>query len=126
MPPLPMPDRCARAPDVPYPAHLGETVDADHPAVLVSLCDQLHNARVIAADASGPAGPGAGVWDRFAGAAADTACYFRSLTDALCRGRRPSLELAEFDAAVEQLSSLAEVAASAGDGGSRRPRLPHA
>lgn len=97
-----------------YLTHLGVMVDTDHPAVLVSLCDKLHNARAIVADASDEAGPGARVWGRFAGTATDTAWYYHSLADAFRRGQLPGRAVAAFDAEVEELSRLAEVASSAG------------
>lgn len=96
-----------------YLAHLGEMVDSDHPAVLVSLCDKLHNARAIVADASDAAGPGPGVWDRFRGTAAETAWYYRSLVEAFGSGRLPARAVAAFASVVEELSSLAEAAPTA-------------
>ena len=100
-----------------YLSHLVEMVAAEHPAVLVSLCDKLHNARAIVADASDEAGPGARVWDRFTGTAAETAWYYRSLAEVFGTGRLPARAVAEFDATVSELARLAEGAVLAGDRG---------
>ena len=97
-----------------YLAHLREMVAADHPAALVSLCDKLHNARAIVADASDEAGPGVRVWDRFTGTAAETAWYYRSLADAFRSGRLPARAVAAFDATVTELARLAEDAQPVG------------
>lgn len=96
-----------------YLTHLAKMVDTNHPAVLVSLCDKLHNARAIVADASDAAGPGVRVWDRFTGTATETAWYYRSVADACRRGELPARAVAAFDAAVEELTVLAELAVSA-------------
>jgi (p)ppGpp synthase/HD superfamily hydrolase len=66
-----------------YLQHLEHLVTTGHPAVLVSACDKLHNARAIVADATDPHGLGAAVWDRFRASPAETAWYYRSLTDVL-------------------------------------------
>jgi hypothetical protein len=97
-----------------YLAHLGEMVAADHPAALVSMCDKLHNARAIVADASDPTGPGVGVWARFIGTAAETAWYYRSLAHAFRSGRLPARAVAAFDATVTELARLAEDAQPVG------------
>jgi (p)ppGpp synthase/HD superfamily hydrolase len=100
-----------------YLVHLGEMVAADHPATLVSLCDKLHNARAIVADASDEAGLGAGVWDRFTGTAAEAAWYYRTLAEVFRTGRLPARAVAMFDVTVAELARLAEEAQLAGEPG---------
>jgi (p)ppGpp synthase/HD superfamily hydrolase len=97
-----------------YLAHLGEMIAAEHPAALVSLCDKLHNARAIVADASDAAGPGVRVWARFTGTAAETAWYYRSLADVFRSSRLPARAVAAFDATVTELARLAEDARPVG------------
>lgn len=93
-----------------YLEHLAELVAEDHPAVLVSLCDKLHNARSIVADAGDPAGPGAAVWDRFSASVEQTVGYYRSLADIYAGGRLPSRAVAAFEAEVAELARWAEAA----------------
>jgi (p)ppGpp synthase/HD superfamily hydrolase len=64
-----------------YLDHLRGLAASGHPAVLVSLCDKLHNARAIVADAGDPDGPGPEVWRRFKANADEIAWYYRSLAD---------------------------------------------
>jgi (p)ppGpp synthase/HD superfamily hydrolase len=91
-----------------YLAHLAALVAADHPAVLVSLCDKLHNARAIVADASDPHGPGAEVWDRFTGTREQTAWYYRTLVATYATSDRlPARAVAHLAVAVDELEALA-------------------
>jgi hypothetical protein len=85
-----------------YLDHLGVLVADGHPAALVSLCDKLHNARSIVADASDPDGPGPAVFDRFTATAEQTAWYYRSLRGAYGNGLPPRA-LREFAEVVDQL-----------------------
>lgn len=94
-----------------YLTELRTMVTADHPAALVSLCDKLHNAGAIVADASDPHGPGVGVWDRFTASAAQTAWYYRSLAEIYRAGHLPPRAVAAFDTTVTELCRLAEAAA---------------
>jgi hypothetical protein len=64
-----------------YLRHLEQLVTTGHPAVLVCMCDKLHNASAIVADATDPDGPGAAVWDRFRASPGEVAWYYRSLAD---------------------------------------------
>jgi (p)ppGpp synthase/HD superfamily hydrolase len=93
-----------------YLRHLGELVADGHPAALVSLCDKLHNARSIVADASDPAGPGPAVFDRFSASPEETAWYYRSLRDTYRYGRLPARALGDFAETVDQLDGHAREA----------------
>jgi (p)ppGpp synthase/HD superfamily hydrolase len=90
-----------------YLQHLRALADAGHPAVLVSLCDKLHNARAIVADATDPAGPGAGVWDRFEPGAGEVAWYYRSLVEVFAAAELPPRAARELAATVAELAELA-------------------
>ncbi len=91
-----------------YLEHLRSLVQNEHPAALVSLCDKLHNARAIVADASDPDGPGAQVWDRFSADADEVAWYYRSVADILTTNPAlPARARCELDHTVEQLAVLA-------------------
>lgn len=91
-----------------YLEHLGQLARQGHPAVLVALCDKLHNARAIVADASDPKGPGATVWDRFSADAAGVAWYYRSLAGILVASPAlPARARRELQATVQQLVALA-------------------
>ena len=88
-----------------------EELTADgHPATLVSLCDKLHNARAIVADAADPEGPGPKVWERFSASPADVAWYYRELARCFHAGRLPTRAVAAFDRAVDQLQQHARLA----------------
>jgi (p)ppGpp synthase/HD superfamily hydrolase len=93
-----------------YLRHLGVLVGDGHPAALVSLCDKLHNARSIVADASDPVGPGLAVFDRFSAAPEETAWYYRSLRDTYRHGRLPARVLGDFAGTVVQLECHAQEA----------------
>jgi len=93
-----------------YLEHLSALVTAEHPAALVSLCDKLHNARAIVADASDDNGPGEKVWDRFSAPAADTAWYYRALAERFEAGTLPPRAVKVFTVTVEELTRLATLA----------------
>jgi (p)ppGpp synthase/HD superfamily hydrolase len=91
-----------------YLAHLAELVEAEHPVVLVSLCDKLHNARAIVADANDPNGPGDEVWQRFSADRQDVAWYYRSLLEIYRTSRvLPPRAVGHLAEAVERLEELA-------------------
>lgn len=102
-----------------YLTHLRGLVAAGHPAVLVSLCDKLHNARAIVADAADADGPGVRVWERFTATPSQVAWYYRSLADTLRAGGLPTRAVAAFEATVERLCDLAAVADDAPPSGVR-------
>jgi (p)ppGpp synthase/HD superfamily hydrolase len=97
---------------VAYLRHLAGLVADEHPAALVSLCDKLHNARAIVADATDPEGPGAGVWDRFTASAEETAWYYQQLAAIFADSRLPGRVVRAF---TEEVRDLAAQAASASD-----------
>jgi hypothetical protein len=101
-----------RSRKVAYLRHLGELVVAEHPAALVSLCDKLHNARAIVADAMDPEGPGAAVWDRFTASAQETAWYYQQLAAIFADSRLPGRAVRAF---TEEARDLAAQAATASD-----------
>lgn len=91
-----------------YLEHLGQLARQGHPAALVALCDKLHNARAIVADASDPEGPGAAVWDRFSADPSGVAWYYRSLAGILAASPAlPTRARRELQATVQQLVALA-------------------
>lgn len=102
-----------------YLAHLAVLVESDHPAALVALCDKLHNARCIVADATDPDGPGSRVWERFSAGASGTAWYYASLAAVLAAGRLPARQVGEFESCVAQLCRYANAAEEPSDRSSR-------
>jgi hypothetical protein len=97
-----------------YLAHLHDLVVDDHPAVLVSVCDKLHNARAIVADATDPDGPGHGVWERFRGSPSEVAWYYRALVGTFGRSRTlPRRAVRSLEETVEELELQARQDASA-------------
>lgn len=93
-----------------YLTHLRDMVAVDHPAVLVSMCDKLHNAAAIVADASDEHGPGDKVWEQFSASAAATAWYYRSLAETYRCANLPTRAVRTFDTTVAELCRLAEAA----------------
>jgi hypothetical protein len=76
--------------------------------VLVSLCDKLHNARAIVADATDPDGPGPAVWHRFKAGPDQVAWYYQSLRDAYAEAAGlPSRAVHDFGETVAALSAAA-------------------
>jgi (p)ppGpp synthase/HD superfamily hydrolase len=91
-----------------YLSELERLVDAGDPAVLVSLCDKLHNARAIIADATDPDGPGRDVWDRFSAGPTEVAWYYGTLAELFERAELPARAIATYAAVVRDLAALAE------------------
>jgi (p)ppGpp synthase/HD superfamily hydrolase len=90
-----------------YLSELERLVDAGDPAVLVSLCDKLHNARAIVADASDPEGPGREVWDRFSAGPTEVARYYGALAGLFERAELPRRAIATYAGVVRELAALA-------------------
>ena len=91
-----------------YLDHLRDLARSGHPAVLVSLCDKLHNAQAIVADATDPDGPGAAVWDRFKAGPEQVAWYYRSLWKAYAEAEGlPSRAVRDLDETIEALTAAA-------------------
>jgi (p)ppGpp synthase/HD superfamily hydrolase len=91
-----------------YLSELEGLIDAGDPAVLVSLCDKLHNARAIVADASDPDGPGQEVWARFSAAPNEIAWYYGAIRDLFERAKLPRRAAATYTETVEELAALAK------------------
>ena len=104
-------------------AVLARLVAEDHPAALVALCDKLHNADAIVADAEDPGGPGDAVWDRFSGGRAEIAWYYRTLAEVFAGGRLPARAVRRFTGLVRRLEVLATGVAGEVQ---VRPELDHA
>ncbi|GGI06999.1 HD domain-containing protein [Egicoccus halophilus] len=98
-----------------YLEHLRGLVAAGHPAALVSLCDKLHNASAIVADATEPHGPGADVWNRFSVSADQTAWYYAQLASIFSDRALPRRAVAGFRAKVDELTTAAEDACRAAE-----------
>jgi (p)ppGpp synthase/HD superfamily hydrolase len=97
-----------------YLEHLRELARAGHPAVLVSLCDKLHNARAIVADATDPDGPGPAVWGRFKADADEVAWYYRSLREVYDEAEGlPTRAVHDLGETVGALTAVAEQASTA-------------
>lgn len=90
-----------------YLEHLEHLVTQDDPAALVSLCDKLHNARAIVADATDPDGPGDAVWDRFRTGAEGTVWYYEQLAGIFASGTLPPRAIRHFADTVGELSAAA-------------------
>jgi hypothetical protein len=93
-----------------YLRHLEELVADGHPAALVSLCDKLHNARAIVADATEPGGPGEAVWDRFKASPDQTAWYYQQLAATFAGSRLPPRAVHAFTEAAGELAAQAAIA----------------
>ena len=105
-----------------YLQHLHDLVADGHPAVLVSMCDKLHNAESIVADATDPSGdPGLAVFDRFTATPDETAWYYRGLRRAFVEADLPPRLSERFTSAVSRLDELARRAAQSGEGPSLGP-----
>lgn len=88
--------------------HLRGLAATGHPAVLVSLCDKLHNARAIVADATDPDGPGPEVWERFKADPEQVAWYYQSLRDVFADTEGlPRRAVREFVDVVDELATVA-------------------
>lgn len=97
-----------------YLDHLRDLVRSGHPALLVSLCDKLHNARAIVADATDPEGPGAAVWERFTAEPEQVAWYYRSLRHAFDEADGlPRRAVNDFTETAEELTTAAAEATPA-------------
>jgi (p)ppGpp synthase/HD superfamily hydrolase len=91
-----------------YLDHLRGLAATGHPAVLVSLCDKLHNARAIVADATDPDGPGPEVWERFKADPEQVAWYYQSLRDVFADTEGlPRRAVREFVDVVDELATVA-------------------
>ena len=91
-----------------YLDHLRDLVRSGHPAVLVLLCDKLHNARAIVADAADPDGPGPEVWNLFKAEPEQIAWYYRSLGEAFSEtDELPRRAVREFVEVVAELEKAA-------------------
>jgi (p)ppGpp synthase/HD superfamily hydrolase len=89
-----------------YLDHLRGMAQAGHPAMLVSLCDKLHNARAIVADAMDPDGPGPEVWKRFKADPEQIAWYYQALRDVFTETKAlPRRAVREFVEVVDELAS---------------------
>jgi (p)ppGpp synthase/HD superfamily hydrolase len=87
-----------------YLHHLEEMVGDHHPATLVSLCDKLHNARAIVADAADEEdGPGTEIWSRFTGGLDGTVWYYRELARIFGTSRLPARAVQAFTETVDEL-----------------------
>lgn len=91
-----------------YLDHLRDMAQAGHPAMLVSLCDKLHNARAIVADATDPDGPGREVWARFQADSDQVVWYYQSLHDVFAETEGlPRRAVREFAEVVDELATAA-------------------
>jgi hypothetical protein len=97
-----------------YLDHLRELARSGHPAVLVSLCDKLHNARGIVADATDHDGPGPAVWGRFKADPEQVAWYYRSLRETYDEAAGlPSRAVHDLGETVEALTAAARQVSAA-------------
>jgi (p)ppGpp synthase/HD superfamily hydrolase len=103
-----------------YLRHLEEMVADQHLATLVSLCDKLHNARAIVADAADEVdGPGVAIWSRFTGGSDGTVWYYRELARIFETSHLPHRAVRALAEVVEDLARHADLA------GPRRDRRTH-
>jgi (p)ppGpp synthase/HD superfamily hydrolase len=102
-----------------YLRHLETMVANEHPAALVSLCDKLHNAHAIVADAADDQdGPGTEIWSRFTGGVDGTVWYYRELVRIFGISRLPARAIRALSETVDELARHAGTAGS-GSGAER-------